>query len=138
VLASDGCGDLGGQEPGQRDRPRLVRLGRTQDDTAAHIEEGTTDIDPAAVEVDVTDAQGGGLAPTQAGVGQQQDQQTPASSFGGEPEDLTVSEVDVIAALWPGQAQAPGGIGADTAVASAEPRNARIRRNPRFGLSQIS
>jgi hypothetical protein len=76
-----------------------MRLGSTQDDATAHVGEGTTDIDPPTVEVDVADTQGGGLAPAQAAVGQQQYQQAPASGFRGDREDLAVTEVGVIAAL---------------------------------------
>ena len=85
-----------------------MRFGSTQDDASADVGEGAADVDAAAVEVDVADSQGGGLAPAQAGVGQQQDQQTPASGFGGEREDLGVSEVNLIAALRPGQTQPMG------------------------------
>jgi hypothetical protein len=110
VLARDGRREFGGEEPGQRDAAGLVRFRGAQDDPAADVGEGTADIDAAAVEVDVADAQGGSLSPPKAGVGQQQDQQTPASGFGGEREDLGMGEVDVIAALRPGQAQARAGL----------------------------
>jgi hypothetical protein len=40
----------------------------------------------------------------------------PAPRFIGQCEDLAVSEVDVIAPPWPWQAQAPRGIGPDTAA----------------------
>ena len=115
-LPSTARRQLDGEEPGNRDGPGLMRFGSAEDDAAADVGEGAADVDAAAVEVDVADPQGGGLAPAQAGVGQQQDQQTPASGFGGEREDLAVSEVDVIAALRPGQAQAPGRVGPDAAA----------------------
>jgi hypothetical protein len=83
-----------------------VRLRGAQDDPAVGVGEGPADIDAAAVEVDVAGTQGGCLAPAQAGVSQQQNQQTPASGFGSEREDLAVGEVDVIAAFEPGQAKA--------------------------------
>ena len=88
-----------------------MRFGSAQDDAPADVGESAADIDTAAVEVNVADPQGGGLAPPQAGVGQQQDQQTPATRFVGEREDLAVSEVDVIAALRAGQAQPSGRVG---------------------------
>jgi hypothetical protein len=113
VLASDGRRDLDGQEPGQRDSPGLVGFGGAQDDTAADVGEGAADIGAAAVEVDVADPQGGGLAPAQPGVSQQQDQQTPTPGFGSERKDLGVREVDVITAFRPRQSKAPGGVGAD-------------------------
>jgi hypothetical protein len=106
MLADNGGCQLDGQEPGQRDGTGLMRFGGAEDDTAADIGECAADIDAAAIEVDVADAQGGSLAPAQPGVGQQQDQQASASGFGGEREGLGVSEVDVIAALRPGQAHA--------------------------------
>ena len=90
-----------------------MRLGRAQNDVAADVGKGAPDVDPAAAEVDVADPQGGGLAPAQAGVGQQQDQQSPASGFGGERKDLAVSEVDVVTALRPWQAQTASGVGTD-------------------------
>ena len=57
---------LDGDEPGNRDGPGLVRLGSAQDDAPADVGEGAADVDAAAVEVDVADPQGGGLAPPQA------------------------------------------------------------------------
>ena len=78
VLARDRSRDLGGQEPGQRDGAGLVRFRAAQDDTAADIGKGAADIDSAAIEVDVADAQGGRLAPAQPGVSQKQSKQTPA------------------------------------------------------------
>ena len=116
MLASDGRRDLGNQEPGQRDSPGLVRFRGAQDDTAAHVGEGAPDIDAAAVEVDVADPQSSSLAPTQPGIGQQQDQQTPAPGFGRGREDLAVGEVDVIAALRPWQPQAPCGVGPEASA----------------------
>jgi len=77
VLTGNRRCNLGCEEPGQRDGSGLVGFRGAQDDTAAHVGEGAADIDAAAVEVDVADAQGGGLAPAQPGVSQQQDQQTP-------------------------------------------------------------
>ena len=88
-------------------------MGGAQDDTTAHVGERAADIDAAAVDVDVADAQGGSLASAQAGVGQYENQQAPASGFGGEDQDLAVSETDIIAAIGPGQAQAARGIGPD-------------------------
>ena len=85
-----------------------MRYGSSQDDAPADVGESSADIDAAAVEVNVANPQGGRFAPPQAGVGQQQDQQTPASGFGGEREDLGVSEVNLIAALRPGQTQPMG------------------------------
>lgn len=106
MLASDGRRQVGCQEPGQRDGAGPVGFRGAQDDMAADVGEGAADIDAAAAEVDVTYSQGGGLAPAQAGVAQQQDQQASASGFVGECGDLAVGEVDVIAALWPRQAKA--------------------------------
>ena len=82
-----------------RDGPRLVRLWDAEDDMPTDIGEGAADIDAAAVQIDVADPQGGGLAPAQAGVGQEQDKQTPGARLAGQREDLGVSEVDVIASL---------------------------------------
>src|SRR5262245_58874398 len=93
-----------------------MRFGSAQDDASADVGESAADIDAAAVEVNVANPQSGGLAPPQASVGQQQDQQTPASGFGCEREDLAVSEVDVIAALRPGQAQPSGRVGSDASA----------------------
>ena len=90
VLACDGGCDFCSQEPGQRDGAGLVRFRGAQDDTAANVGVGAADIDAAAVKVDVADAQGGSLAPAQTGVGQQQDEETPAARLGGEREDLGV------------------------------------------------
>ena len=95
-----------------------------QDDTAANVGVGAADIDAAAVKADVADAQGGSLAPAQTGVGQQQDEETPAARLGGEREDLGVGEVDVIAALRPGKTTvrgAPCGRVATAMGASARP-----------------
>ena len=61
-----------------RDGAGLVRFGGTEHDAAAHVGEGAANVDPAAGQVDVADAQGGGLAPAQAGVGQDQNQQRPS------------------------------------------------------------
>jgi hypothetical protein len=74
AFAIDSRRQLGGDKARERDGPGLVRFRGTQDDPAADIGEGAPHIDAAAVEVDVADAQGGGLAPAQAGVGQHQDQ----------------------------------------------------------------
>ena len=93
-----------------------MRLGSTQHDLTAHIGEGAADVDPAPVQVDVTEAQCGGFAPAQAGVGQGQDQQRPGSGFGGQVVDLAVSEVDVVAAPRPWQAQATRRVRADAAA----------------------
>jgi hypothetical protein len=109
VPACDGGCDFCSQEPGQRDGAGLVRFRGAHDDTAANVGVGAADIDAAAVKVDVADAQGGSLAPAQTGVGQQQDEGTPAARLGGEREDLGVGEVDVIAALRPGKTTAPIG-----------------------------
>jgi hypothetical protein len=87
----DGRCDLGSDELRNRDGSGLVRLEGAEDDPAADVGEGAADVDPAAGEVDVADAQGGGLAPAQAGVCEEQDQQPPGSGFGGEREDLAVS-----------------------------------------------
>jgi hypothetical protein len=79
-----------------------------EDDAPADIGESAADIDAAAVEVDVADPQGGGLAPAQAGVGQDQDEQPPAARLAGQRQNLGVSEKDVIAAHcpdWPLQRQ---------------------------------
>jgi hypothetical protein len=59
-----------------------MRFRGAEDDATADVGEGAPDVDSAAVEVDVADAQGGGFAPAQAGVGQKQDEQTPASCLG--------------------------------------------------------
>lgn len=82
ALAVDRARQLDGDEAGNRDGPGLVRFGSAEDDTPADVGEGAADVDAAAVEVDVADPQGGGLAPPQAGVSQKQDQQTSASGFG--------------------------------------------------------
>ncbi len=66
ALAVDTRRQLGGDKPRERDGPGLVRFRGAQDDVAADIGEGAPHIDAAAVEVDVADAQGGGLAPAQA------------------------------------------------------------------------
>ena len=84
LLAVDRARELDGDEPGNRDGPGLMRFGSAEDDAPADVGEGAADVNAAAVQVDVADPQGGGLAPAQAGIGQQQDQQTPASGFGGE------------------------------------------------------
>ena len=62
MLADDGRPDLGDGEPGNRNGPGLVRFRGAQDDAPADVGEGAPDIDAAAVEIDVADAQGGGLA----------------------------------------------------------------------------
>jgi len=72
------------------------------------IGEGAEDIDATAVEIDVPDRQGGGLAPAQAGVGQEQDKQRPAARLAGQREDLGVSKVDVIASLRRGSPRPRG------------------------------
>ena len=56
VLAGDSFGELGGDEPGNRDGAGLMRLGRAQDDMAADVGKGTPDVDPTAAEVDVADS----------------------------------------------------------------------------------
>ena len=67
ALAVDGHHQLGSDEARDGNSPGLVRFRGAQDDPAADVGEGTPDIDAAAVEVDVADAQGGGLTPAQAG-----------------------------------------------------------------------
>ena len=69
MLASDSRSELGGDEPGNRDGPGLMRFRGAEDDAAADVGEGAPDVDSAAAEVDVADAQGGGFAPAQACVG---------------------------------------------------------------------
>jgi len=66
ALAADGRRELGGDEPRERNGPGLVRFRGAQDDPAANVGESAPHVDTAAVEVDVADAQGGGLAPAQA------------------------------------------------------------------------
>ena len=90
-----------------------MRLGRAQNDVAADVGKGAPDVDPAAAEVDVADPQGGGLAPAQAGVGEHQHQQAPGPGRGGQRENLGMSEVDVVTALRPWQAQTASGVGTD-------------------------
>jgi hypothetical protein len=68
MLASDGRRQLDSQEPGQRNGTGLMRFRGAEDDTAADVGEGAADIDAAAIEVDIADAQGGCLALAQAGV----------------------------------------------------------------------
>lgn len=87
-----------------------MRFRRAQDDTPADIGERAADVDAAAVEVDIADPQCCRLAPAQPGIGEYQDQQTPASGFVSEREDLAVSEVDVIAALRPGRPRPRAGL----------------------------
>ena len=116
MLADDSRRDLGGDEPGNRDGPGLVRFRGAQDDAPADVGEGPPDIDAAAVEIDVADAQGGGLAPAQARVAEHQDQEPPGASCVGQVEDLTVSQEYVVAALGPGQAQAMSRVGANPAA----------------------
>jgi hypothetical protein len=82
ALAVDRARQLDRDEPGNRDGPGLMRFGSAQDDAPADVGEGAADIDAAAVKVEVADPQGGGLAPAQAGIGQQQisRRQRPASA----------------------------------------------------------
>ena len=49
MFASNSRRELGGHKPGQRNSAGLVGFRGAQDDTAANIGEGTTDIDAAAV-----------------------------------------------------------------------------------------
>src|ERR1051326_3712811 len=85
-------------------------LGGAEDDPAADIGERTPYLDPAPVEVNVADPQGGGLAPAQPGVGENEDQQPPESGSLGEVEDLAVSEVDVVPAAGTRKAQPASGV----------------------------
>jgi hypothetical protein len=68
VPAADGLRQLAGQEPGNRDRAGLVRLGGAEDHLSAHVREGPPDVDPAPGQVDIADPQGSCLAPAQAPV----------------------------------------------------------------------
>jgi hypothetical protein len=115
MLADDSRRDRGGDEPGNRNSPGLVRFRGAEDDAPADVGEGAPDIDAAAVEVDVADAQGGGVAPAQAGVAEHQDQKPPRASCDGQVEDLTVSQEYVVAALGPGQVQAVSWVDANPA-----------------------
>jgi len=47
-----------------------MRFGSAQDDAPADVGDGAANVNAAAVEVNVADAQGGCLAPAQAGTGQ--------------------------------------------------------------------
>jgi hypothetical protein len=47
-----------------------VRFEAAEHEMAANIGVGAADIDAAAGQIDIADPQGGGLAPTQAGIGQ--------------------------------------------------------------------
>ena len=67
---------------------------RSAEDVLAEVGEGAPDIDAAAVEIDVADAQGGGLAPAQARVAEHQDEEPPGASCGGQVEDLTAPAVN--------------------------------------------
>jgi hypothetical protein len=84
---------------------------------AADIGDGPPDVDPAAAQVDIADAQGRGLAPAQAGVAEQQDKDPPGPGRGGQLVELVVGHEDVVAALDSRQAQAACRIGADSPAA---------------------
>jgi len=119
ALALDGRRDLAGQEAGHRDGTGLVRFRGAENDTATDVREGPADVDPAAVQVDIADAQGGGLAPAQARVSEQQDEQAGVPGLGGQVAELAMSQDYVVAALNAGQAQAARGIGPDTPAADS-------------------
>lgn len=61
-------------------------------------------VNPAPGEVDVADAQGGCLAPAQAGVCQHQHERSPRAGLARQFVDLVMSQEDVVAALDSGQA----------------------------------
>ena len=77
------------------------------------IGEGPANVDPAAAEVDVTDAQGSCLALAQARVTEQQDEHASRSGRVGQVAELVVGQVHVVAAVWLGQAEPAGGVGAE-------------------------
>jgi hypothetical protein len=104
-LAQHGLGDLASQESGNRDCPGLMRFRRAKDDAAADVAERSPDVDPAASQVDVADAQSGRLPPPQARVTEQQDKDPPSPRRGRQLAELLVSQEDVVASLDPGQAQ---------------------------------
>jgi hypothetical protein len=87
VLARDGRLDLAGQESGSRDSAGPMRLRRAKHDAAADVGEGPPYVDAAAAQADVTDPQGGGLAPAQARVTEQQQKQRaePVNGELGQP-----------------------------------------------------
>ena len=90
-----------------------MRFRGAQDDATANVGEGAPDIDAAAVEIDVADAQGGGLAPAQARVAEHQDQEPPGASCGGQAEDLPEPGVAglALAAELPGAGDHPPVVG---------------------------
>ena len=83
---------------------------------AAYVGVGAADIDPAAGQIDIADPQGGGLAPAQAGIGQEENQRAPASGRVRQVVDLFVAEEDIVAAPDAGKAEPAGRIGPDAAA----------------------
>jgi hypothetical protein len=69
-----------------------VRFRGAQDDAAADIGEGSPDIDPAAAQVNIANAQGGCLAPAQARVAKQQDKDPPRPGHGGQLVELIMGQ----------------------------------------------
>lgn len=113
LLADNDVCDLANQEAGHGHRAGLVRLGTAEDDVSPDIGEGPANVDPAAAEVDVTDAQGSCLALAQARVTEQQDEHASRSGRVGQVAELVVGQVHVVAAVWLGQAEPAGGVGAE-------------------------
>ncbi len=93
-----------------------MRFRGAQDHAPADVGEGAPDIDAAAIEINVADAQSGSFAPAQARVAEHQDQKPPGASCDGQVKNLTMSQEYVVTVLGSGQPQAMSWVGANPAA----------------------
>jgi hypothetical protein len=78
-----------------------MRLRAAEHEAATDIGISAPDVDASAVEIDIADPQRCGLAPAQAGVSQQEDQQPAAPGCFRQVVGLFVGEEHVVAAPDP-------------------------------------
>lgn len=81
---------------------------------AAYVGVSAPHVDPPSIQIDVTDTQGGCLAPAQSRIGEKEHEYPPRARCRRQAVNLLMSQKHVIAALGTGELEPPSRVGANT------------------------